>query len=453
LKSTLKSSDGLVREIGVEIPVETVNAAFSETYAKYRKEAKVKGFRPGKAPMDVIKSMYHDDIHAEIIQNLVTESYRAAIAEHNLNVASAPDFPSFDELKEGSPFSYAVKVEVLPEVEKVDYQGLELPQIEMEVRDPEVDSIMQYLRKKNATLSKVDRTSTAEDVVIIDLTKIEDPSNALQSDEFKDFEIDLAERSTVKEFSEGLVGLKAGDEKELSVGYPKDFSTKELAGKKVKFRCHVKEVKEKILPPENDNFAKTQGNFASMLELRLQIRKDIKKQKELDHKQWQKQEIMRQIVAKNQIEIPPAMVDEFLEKSLERIKKENPEADVEVLREQQRPYALDTLRWSILMEKLAETENIEVLPADTENWIMEFAKQYKMEYGKAKEALAQSGKNQQIRDSILEDKVIDFLISKAKFVPMDTPETGDKAGDEQAEGSHHNNIAEEKADDSHSDGS
>ncbi|UCD17168.1 MAG: trigger factor [Candidatus Zixiibacteriota bacterium] len=421
MKSTIKSSDGLVREIEIEVPTNTVDAAFAETYHKYRKEATIKGFRPGKAPLTVIKSKFQAAVHDDVLQELVNKSFPAAIREHKLDVASTPTFPTLD-LKEGRPFIYIAKVEVMPEIDAVDCGGLTLPQMEIEVSDGEVDTVVDYLRKKHADLRPVNRPAEKDDILIVDLVKLEDVDRVLEGDRFNDNEIDLSSQYTVSEFREILPGVNAGEEREVAVQYPPDYSDERFAGKSIKYLCKLKEIKERMLPPADDVFAKKTGEVETVLELRLKIREDLKKQKELDLRKFYRDQIRRQILEKNLVPIPEAMIKNYLDALVEDFKKKKQAYDPDKVTEQYRPMAVNTLRWSMLMDRLAKAEKIEVLQSDTENWIRSFAEGYNMEYDKAREMLAGSGRIQQIRETILEDKLFDFLLAKVTYVTAEAAE-------------------------------
>jgi trigger factor len=429
-------SEGLVREIEIEIPAEVVDAAFAETYHKYSKEAKIPGFRPGKAPLSVIKSRFNDAIRDDVLNDLIRQSYPAAVKEQNLAVASMPTIPTF-ELKEGLPLKYIARLEVMPVIDSVVCDGLELPKIEIEVKDSEVDSVVEYLQKKHSELRPVNRAATASDILIADLVKLEDPDNILKGDEFKGNEIDLASPMTVKEFRETLVGIKAGEERELTVNYPTDYSDDRFAGKSLKYICRVSEVKERILPEMTDAFAKQTGGVETVLELRLKIREDLKKQKESDYDKAKRNDLMRQILEKNMFLIPESMITDYLDAVVKDHKKNYENVEEKQVREQYRPMAVNWIRWQLLINRLAEMEKIEVSPIDTENWIKRFAENYRMEIDKAKEVLSKSGRIQEIRDSILEDKIFDFLFQKVTYrsMPASAPEAETK--DEK------NNITEE----------
>ncbi len=258
------------------------------------------------------------------------------------------------------------------------------------------------------------------------MKKLEDAEKVLKNDEFKDIEIDLSSDLTIKEFKEGLAGLSAGEDKEMTINYPSDYSDERFAGKTLKYHCHVLSVGEKILPDISDAFAKQMGKFETMLELRLRIREDIKSQKEIDHLKWKKGEITHLILDKNPLIIPEGMIQNYLDNLIEDFRKNYKDFDEKTVREQYRPTAVNAVKWHLLSNRLAELEKIEVLPADTENWINGFAERYKMDTEKAREVLSKSGRTQEIRDSILEDKIFDFLLSKVTYLPADKLERADK---------------------------
>jgi trigger factor len=418
LKSFIKRSEGLVREIEVEIPAETVDAAFAEYYHKYRKDANIPGFRPGKAPLAIIKSKYDKEIQEDVLEQLIRGSYTQAIRDNNIDLAAPPTFPSF-ELKEGAPLKYIIRLEVMPRIESVNYEGLKLPIDNIQAHDSEVDAVVEDLRQKAADIRTVNRPALATDIVKMDIKKLEDPDKILLQDEFPGAEIDLSSPITVKEFREEMVNSKPGDEKDIVINYPADYAVRRFAGKMVKHHCRILEIKEKILPEVNDDFARRVGNLATVDELRLKIREDIKRQKQIEHEKWKKNEIRHQVIDKNQIEVPEGMIENYLDNFMEDFKKHYRDFDKEKIRTYYRPLAIEAIRWHLLSARLAELEKIEVLPEDTEKWIEEFAERYRMEIDKAKAALSESGRIEEIKDSILEDKIFDFLISKATYVPAE----------------------------------
>lgn len=417
MKSEIKSSEGLAREIEIEIDADTVDAAFSTAYKKYTKQSKLKGFRPGKAPLNIIKTTYGDAIKDDVLEELVKNSYPEAVKEHDLKVAAYPDV-SCDDLEEGAPLKYTAKVEIMPEIENIAYEDLTLPESDAEVKDSEVDAIVEFLQKKHADVRPVERAIKKEDIIKIDIEKTADEDKVLEADKFDDVEIDLSSDLTVAEFKEHLPGLKVDEEKEVEVKYPADYNNKLLAGKAVKYLCKVKEVKERILPELSDAFAsRVDENIATMLELKLKVREDLTKQKQFDQEKWKSNEIQRQFLDINQFDVPNSMVENYLDSMMEEFKKQKKEVD-ENSREQYRPMAVNGIRWSLLSHKIITDEKIEVLPEDSEKWIKRFADNYNMDMAKAKEVLSGTGRIQELRNSILDEKLIEFLLSKVKYIPQ-----------------------------------
>ena len=418
MKSFIKHSDGLVREIEVEIPTEKVDATFAEYYHKYRKDVRVPGFRPGKAPLSIIKSKFSDAILEDVLDELIRSTFPQVIKDNSLDIASRPTFPNH-ELREGTPLKYTIRLEVMPKIDSVVFEGLQLPKEEIQVADSEVDDVVERLRKQNSQIERVDRPAKIADILKINMKKLEDPENVLKKDEFNDIEIDLSSGLTVKEFREGLAGAVAGDEREITINYPADYSDDRFAGKMLKYSCHVLSVNERILPEISDFFAKQMGKFETMLELRLRIREDIKIQKEANRLKWKKGDITHQILDKNPLIVPEGMIQNYMENLIEDFKKSYKDFDEKAIREQYRPTAVNAIKWHLLSNRLAELEKIEVLPTDTENWIKGFAEKYQMDIEKAREVLSKSGRTQEIRDSILEDKIFDFLLGKVIYLPAD----------------------------------
>jgi trigger factor len=278
------------------------------------------------------------------------------------------------------------------------------------------------MRKRAAEIRTVEREVQENDLVTLDIEVISDPGKVLNTDSFKDSEVDLSNKLTVKEFRETLPGLKAGDVKEIEVKYDKDYPDEVFAGAEMKYKCAVKAVKERILPALNDEFAKSTGQSETALELKLKIREQLTQQKTDERNRGYKSQVIQQMCDKNQVTLPKAMVQEYLDNVVENFKKQYGQSgDIkdEDVRKNYQPMAETNIRWNMLLHQLAQQEKIEVLPSDTENLINRFAENYKTTPEKAREALQQSGNIADLRESILEDKVIDFLVSKAKVEKPD----------------------------------
>ena len=412
MKVEIKELDKLVRELSVEVPADTVTTKLEEKFRDVQRSVTLKGFRKGKAPMDVIKRMYTGAVREDVAEELIKTTYPDIVRLHTLKVASYPTVTTLDYLEDGG-FAYKATVEIFPEIEKVDFTGLELETREIQVSDDEVNEIVELLRKRHSDVREVQRETRDGDVVMVDIEKIFDPDMVLAQSKFDNSEVDLGSKLTVKEFKEQLVGMKAGDQKEIEVNYEADYPDKQFAGAHLKYRATIKTVKERIMPEMTDAFAKSTGEAETVLELRMKIREQIKLQKTDELNRAHRNQVIAQVCDKNNIPIPRAMIDEYLNNVVEDFKKQYKDINEEEIRKNYEPVGTNTLRWNFLLHHLAKQENIEVLPSDTENLIKKFADNYKITIEQAREGLQKSGNIADLRESLLEDKVIDFLVSKA----------------------------------------
>lgn len=419
LKVEIKELDELNREVSVEIAADVFNESMEKEYVEVRKKVVLKGFRKGKAPMNTIKSNYGDQVKADVIDKLVKDTYPQAVREKELRVASYPKLTDVTFGDDGV-FRYKATVEVFPEIGKIEHDNLEISTEEITVADSEVDEYVEHLRKHHSELRKVERPAGDSDTVVVDLKKVYDPKLVLKEDNFPASAIDLSNPMTFKEFREQFPGMKAGDEKEIEVKYADDYSDPKFAGAEIKYHAKVKEVNERLLPEVDDALAKKVGLGETALELRLKLREDIQRQKEDDQKKQHKNMIIGQMCEKNQITVPNAVLDDYLDKIVEDFKKQNMEMDEASIRNQYRQVGINTFRWNMVYHQFARQEKIEVLPEDTEKLIKKFAENYKMTIDQAQEALQSSGRITDIRESILEEKVLDWLAGTAKKVKAES---------------------------------
>lgn len=408
---SLKEVDELVRELSVTIPADKVNEQMEQKFVEVQKDAELKGYRKGKAPIDMIRTIYGERIKADVAEELVNISLSEAMAQHKLRIATRPNLQTASF--ENGGFQYVATVELFPEIGTISLDGLTYPNIEVEATDQEVNEMVDTIRRRGADIRTVTRPATQSDMIVADLHKTSDPDNVLKTDAFPDTTIDLESPMTVKEFKEQLVGVKAGDEKNVDVTYD-NTGDSALTGHKIGYRIVVKEVKERILPNLDDGFAKQTGLAETALELKLKVRENILAHKKEDLKKKQKNELARQLVTSNAFPVPPSYLNGYLNAVIEDIKQQQGTVNEAELRDSYKEIALNTLRWEMLFHHIAEQEKIEVLPSDTEKVIQGFAERYQVTRDEAAQALAKSGKVDSIKDSILEGKVFDLIFSKAR---------------------------------------
>ncbi|MBU0985334.1 MAG: trigger factor [candidate division Zixibacteria bacterium] len=416
MKVELKEGEGLKRELTIEIAAEQVNGEIERQLEEKRREAALKGFRKGKAPMNMIREIYGDAVKIDVVDKVINDSLPEAVREKELKIASRPEVSNLDFTDDGG-LKYTATLEVFPEIGEITRDGLELTVEEIDVSDEEVDELVEAKRRETAEVAVVDRPAGPTDIVVADLTKLSDSKGALESDKFPNSHIDLGNNLTVKEFKEVLPGVKPGDVREVTVQYVENYSDPRFAGTEIVYSCDIKSINEWKMPEFNDAFAKNTGVAETALEYRLKLREHIKVQKEEMQRRIHKREVVRQLTEKNPIPIPEGMLEDYLNAVIEDNKKQGQEFDEKELREKYRPMGIDIMRWDMIWHTIAETERIEVLPDDTETWINGLAAQNNMTLDQARDALNKSGKIGELRESIREGKVFEMLIASANKVP------------------------------------
>ncbi len=418
MKAEIKQGDGLQREVSVAVEADKVNARMEAAFADIRKNVELKGFRKGKAPLDVVRKAYGEKVRSDVAEELIKESYTEAVREHDLKVASYPTITEFNFNDDGD-MNFTATVEVFPEIGKIEYTDLKISREPIEVTDDEVNQYTDHLKQRFAEERTVTRPAGEKDVVVADLTKVADSKNAIAESEFPGSRIDLSNPVTLPAFKENLPGKQAGDETEITVKYDDDYPDQTFAGSEITYKVAVKEVVERIVPELNDVLAKQTGMAETMLELRQKIRADIENQKKQEQDRGAKNDLITQMIDQNSIPVPEAMLQDYLSRVVKDVQQENPEATEDDIRAQYRGVGERGIRWNIIMHELAEQEKIEVGPSDIDKVIKRFADNYNMSEEQARQALAQSGQATQMRESLLEDKVLDFLTEQAKVETKD----------------------------------
>jgi trigger factor len=397
------------RTLKIEVPKETVDEGFETAYQKYKSEAKIPGFRKGKAPMDMVKRRFKDAIKKEVLEALVPQAYEDAISQTDLSPISLPQVKDID-FKEGAALKFKAEIEIKPEVEVKDYTGMEVTKQVVEITDRDVDTSLNYLRDDFAELHPVQREAKLYDHMVVDLIKNQDGKEK----KLQNHEIILDPHNMIKEFQQALVGAKAGEKREFEVTYPPDFHNKKLAGKKAQYRISIKEIKEKVLPKANDDFAKTVGKFQTLAELQEKIKEGLGKKAQRDAEIQLKNELVNQVIKRNPFEVPKALIDYYMESLISDLKNKYKKVDEAKVRKDYQETAIGHIKWDLLFHQIVDKEKIKVADEDIQAWIEAFARDYKMKPDEAKKLLEKPQQFKRIKEELLEKKVLDFLRKNAK---------------------------------------
>ena len=400
------------RVVEIEIPVEKVKGEFDSVYQEYQRKVRIPGFRKGKAPLEMIKSRYKEKVTKDVLDKLLPEAYEEAVKQNNLTPLTLPVLKEEIDFKEGLPLQFKVLIEVRPEIELKDYKGLKLKKKIVQITEEHVQNALNYLQDKNAELHSVEREAKDGDFLTVDLEEIAgEESKAKKKTENQ--QIWLKKENLLIEFYRGLLGAKPGEEKEIEAIYPQDYFEKSLAGKIIKYKAKIKEVKEKILAQINDDFAKGLGEHKNLDELKKKIKEDLEKESQREAEKDLASQVIKQVVEKNGFEVPESLLNLYLDNMVEDFKKSYKNVDEAKLREQYKELGLSRIRWEFLMHEIVKKENLEVTKEDTDKWVENFAKANSLELKQAKEFIAQKKKIKDIKETILEDKVIDFIIKNS----------------------------------------
>ena len=427
----VESLSTVKKKISFVVPADRVSAEIDKAYAEIAKRATIKGFRKGKVPMSLIMKQYSDMMEQDVVKNLVNDTYFKALSDEKIVPVSYPEIEN-DDLVKGEPFRYSASVEIFPEVSVKEFDGLEVRREQYVLKEDVIDRRLEEMRERFAQLKPVegDRPSALGDMVTFDFEgSIE--GIPFEGGKAEDFQLELGSGRFIPGFEEQLCGMTAGEEGRITVTFPENYGKDELAGKEAVFAVHVKNIMTKELPLLDDDFAKEVGAFETLAELRAHLVEDFEKQEKDRINGEFRDRLVQALIAKNDLEVPQALVGQQVEMMLENTKKRLAYQqlslammglDENAYKLQFRSVAESQVKGSLLLEELARQENFTVTESDLEDKFrslagdndksLEAVKKYYLQNAKAKDNLAA-----QIR----EDKAIDFLTSRAKVteVPHD----------------------------------
>ena len=416
--SLIETSAATKREIQVEIPAEEVARQTQTLIQKYQKLARLPGFRQGHAPASIIRQRFGQDINNDVVDALIPKYFRQETGKLGLVPVSQPQVTDL-HMHEGEPLRFKASFEVMPEVKVEGYKDLRADKPSISVKDEEVEESLNGLRERQAAYTAVEGRPLADGdfaQVSLDGQPQDGDGKPVHMDEVL---VEIAGKNTMPEFSENLRGASAGDEKKFEMKYPEDFPDKRLAGRTFTYTVKVQSIKQKSLPELNDEFAKELGEFASLEEVRKRIREGMEAERKHDAERESKDKLMAELVKRNDFEVPEALVERQIDLQLERglralaaqgMKAEElKKMDMQRLRAGQRERALEEVKASLLLEKVAEEEKIAVSDEEIDQEVEALAKQSKQPAEEIRARLTRDGALDRIRARIRSEKTLDFL--------------------------------------------
>ena len=415
LKVAVTQGQSWTRFLEIEVPENEVTSEFESTYNEYRKKAKIPGFRPGKAPIGIVKQRYADNVKVDVMENIVPKAYEQALEHESLIPLGPPKLSNVD-FDEGKPLKFKAEIEIRPQLTLSKYTGFRVEKKIDQIGDKEIDESLQYLRERMAEFFPVQRASENGDMMIVDLLKKHDKLGRLKEEKLENVEIELGNKGILEEFQRGLMGLKIGEMKDISVKYPDNYYDKNLAGDQILYMAVVKEIKKKSLPELNDEFAGKVSDSKTVADLRVKVKEGLEHEAQDNATRRLRNEIIKRVIDTNQFDVPISLLDSYLDNVIEDFKKKGESFDETEVRTRYRPLGENSIRWSYLYYEISKAENIKVEAEDRKKWVENFAKMYNMTPEAARQALGKSQRIQDIDDSILEEKVLQFIIDKSEIV-------------------------------------
>lgn len=415
--------EGCKHEVEIVVPVDDVNHETQHVVANVQKRAHLPGFRPGKAPVSIIKSRFKDAIRQDVLEHILPKAFRKRADEEHWNVVGTPNVVDV-QFEEGEPIRFKAEFEVAPEFDVNGYRGIETPYAEPQVSEEDVTKRIEEIRERKAEYVNEDpRPLAAGDHTVIAIRSTSGiEGDPIQSD---DMALHLGNAETLPEFNEHLVGMSPDEEKEFDVTYPADYGQERLAGKTVRFNVRVKSVRRKELPELNDEFARDLGDYQTLEELREAIRKVIFAEREYAAQQESKGHIVDSLVKGHDFPVPQAYVDFQIESNVRRSVREITGRDVDIrslnldwnkLREQQSERATQDVKASLLLEKIADVESIHATNEEVDRELQRIAKAEREAVAALRMRFEKDGTLGRIASRIRTEKVLNFLFEHSRKV-------------------------------------
>jgi trigger factor len=404
-------------ELQVQVPADRVKSEVEKAYAEVQRTARVRGFRPGKAPRDVLAHLYGGRIHADVAQRLVDETFNLALADKQVQPLNQPNIVPA-QLRPAEPFSYKARFEVRPDITSVKWEGLEVKRLSTEVTDAMIDAEIQNLRRAHSTLQAPaeERIGKAGDVATL-AVQIE-VEGGPKDEKAQEFDTELGSNQIMKELEDALLSMRIGEHKDVEITFGERHQNPEFRGKKGTFHLTLKDLRERIFPDVDEEFAKDCGE-ESLAKLRESVRTKLEKELKQRASDNLAEQLMIEICKANPIPVPPSLVDQqaqVTERELNaqaRRAGQRPDNSAD-FRARVRMDAEIKVRAGLLMTEIAREKQVTIVDDDIEKAYVELAEQTGKNVAKVKAEYRDQKKREILLSMILEDKILDLIEAAAK---------------------------------------
>ena len=423
MKSSIEKLSSLERKLNIEVPATEVQAAFDRAFRSIQREAAIKGFRKGKAPIATVRSVFGERVRQDVVQNLIQSSYSAALNEHDLDPISYPTI-EFDPLEnEEKDFAFTAEFEIRPEVKQVSYDRLAVKKEKADLSDARADAAIEDLRRSRSQTIPVfeDRAAQKGDVAVVDFegSLLMGP---LEGGSAQGHELELGSGSFIAGFEEGIEGMRIGQEKTLQLAFPDEYHAKDIAGKPVTFKVKLTGLKKKELPELNDEFAKGLGPYANMQEVRDAILKNMNERENERIDEDLRNRAMKALVDRNPVDVPKTLHAEQKKLLIEDLRKRTQQQglDEKTFEEYKARWDDDfsqtanyMIRASFLVDAIAEEHGLRATESEIEAKLRDYAAETGLGIDQIREFYKAPERRSRVAYQITERKALDQVLAKA----------------------------------------
>lgn len=426
MQVTVEDVSSVKKILHIEVPEKIVIRELDNAYKNLKKNAKVKGFRSGKAPRSVLERLYKKDVHGDVSSKLLQDSFVEALKKTELNIIGNPKIePS--KLEEKGPYKYDATVEVKPEIDDIDFKGLTLKKALYQVTDEEMEAQLKLLQKNLTQQIPIteDRPVQENDSVLIDYEGFKDGMPFPETQKTDNFTMKIGAGAISKTLDEELIGMKPGENREITVNFPEDHFNDKLANHEITFHVTLHEIREEILPEIDDEFAKKLGQYETLDVLKNAITKNLNEGYQKRVEQELNEQIYNDLIEKTKFELPDSMVDYELNNVIDEIEKtltyynktmEEQGLTKEMLVEEHRETAEKKVRRHLILGKIIDQENMALSDQELEDGFAEMAKAVNQPVDAIKNYYQQNHDNFDFfKHTLLEKKAIKLIIESSNI--------------------------------------
>jgi len=439
----IEDQSSIKKVLSFEIPKETISKELNKAYADLKKKADIKGFRKGKIPRKVLENRFASDVHAEVAPRLIQDAFIEAVENHNLDIVGGPQLDP-PELKPDADYAFDITVEVKPELDDIDFQGLEIKKTLYEVTEAEIESQVYMLQKTMATKQKVEeaRPVKEDDFVLIDYEGFLNGEAFEHTPKVENYVMAMNQVTLPKEFSEKLMGAIPVQDLEIEVVYDDDFHDENLKGKTIMYKVTLTEIQEEILPEANDDLVKDLEQFDTLDEVKASIRDNLEKGIAQRVKHEMSEQVFTQLLEKVDFQVPDALVEGELDGIIAETEQayaqnntslEDVGLNRELMQEKYRGVAEKQARRHLILDKMITQEKMELSDEELDAGFEEMAQAMSATKDAIKNFFNMDPRQlEYYKHTQLEKKAVDLIIEKSSVIEV-TPEEAQAAADAQAD--------------------